>query len=413
MKELIIITDAYPWGKGEKSFLTPELPYLQKEFKLTILSRAPRKWLEKSRVELDENIDVIHYLEPEFGRKEMLRYIPKAFFSKELKDEIRLAKKENGGKECIKETYLFWIRAVKFYKWMQKNGIFENAGNKLFYSYWANYSTLSLSMEKRRNSSIKFVSRAHRYDLYNEAARGGRQPFKKYIDRWVDKMIFIAKEGLDYYLEHFAVNRADTEKYELRKLGVETPTAYPEKEVKAVFRLVSCSSVDKRKRVDLIVNALAKLDHTIEWHHFGDGPDMDELRKAAAVHLDKKTNIKYTLHGHVVNADVLRFYQNNWVDGFITTSSSEGSPVSMQEAMAFGIPVIGTAVGEIPFMIRDCGILLSENPAVDDIQKAVSTLCETKGDKMEQLRRNAVKVWEQDYRLEINAAEFVNTLVNI
>ena len=413
MKELIIITDAYPWGKGEKSFLTPELPYLQKEFKLTILSRAPQKWLAKDRVDVDESIDVIHYLEPEFGRKEMLRYIPLALFSKELREEMHLVKKSKAGKECIRETYVFWIRAVKFHKWMQKNGIFDNCENKLFYSYWANHSTLSLSMEKRKNKSIKFVSRAHRYDLYNEAAHGGRQPFKTYIDKWVDKMIFIAKEGLDYYLEHFAVNKTEEDKYELRKLGVETPTVYPKKENKTVFRLVSCSSVDKRKRVNLIVDALAKLEYPIEWHHFGDGPDMDELRKQTQRQLDKKDNIDYILHGHVVNKDVLHFYQEHWVDGFITTSSSEGSPVSMQEAMAYGVPVIGTAVGEIPFMIRECGILLSEDPTVEDVREAIYKLCKTEEKEMEHLRQNAAKVWEEDYRLEINATEFVNTLVNI
>jgi len=43
--------------------------------------------------------------------------------------------------------------------------------------------------------------------------------------------------------------------------------------------------------------------------------------------------------------DVLNYYASNPVDVFINTSSSEGLPVSIMEAMSFGIPVIATNVG--------------------------------------------------------------------
>ena len=58
-------------------------------------------------------------------------------------------------------------------------------------------------------------------------------------------------------------------------------------------------------------------------------------------------------------------------DSFITTSSTEGLPVSIQEAMAAGIPIIGTNVGGIPEMIDGNGVLLSANPSNKEVAEAI------------------------------------------
>lgn len=414
MKRLVVITDAFPWGKGEKSFLMPELPYLKQNFDLTILSRAPQKLLadENDRTILDKDIHLLHYEEPELGRKELLRYVLQAFFSKELREEMKQIRKENGSRLCKKETYIYWIRAVKFRKWMQENGVFEDLQNKVFYSYWANYSVFSLALEKEKQADLKFVSRMHGYDLYNERFPGGRQPFRAYVNNRIDKIVFIAKVGYEYYLKHFAPEGSDCDKYVLCKMGVAAPERCPEKK-EDTFRLVSCSAVSELKRVDLIAKALQKMEGSIEWHHFGSGYKMEELKQLTEQLMKEKSGIRCVLHGHVEHEELMRFYNENYVDCFITTSSSEGCPVSIQEALSYGIPVIGTDVGEIKHMIDGCGVLLPSDPKTDEIAKALMTVYEADRQEKESMRKHALAVYKRDHQLEANTAVFIHLLKNL
>lgn len=48
------------------------------------------------------------------------------------------------------------------------------------------------------------------------------------------------------------------------------------------------------------------------------------------------------------------FWNRQW-DCFISTSSSEGLPVSIQEAMAFGIPIIATVLAEYQNLLKIMG----------------------------------------------------------
>ena len=58
----------------------------------------------------------------------------------------------------------------------------------------------------------------------------------------------------------------------------------------------------------------------------------------------------------------MKFYSENYVDLFITTSSTEGLPVSVQEAISFGIPIIATNVGAMSEVVNDdCGILVDKD----------------------------------------------------
>lgn len=413
MKRLVLITDAYPWGRGEVSFISPELPYLQKEYKVTILSRCPMRLCKEGmdKVELHEDIELLHYPDAEDFRKiEKWGYLFRAFCSKDFRKEMSAILKSKQGMYNLKHMYFFWIRAIKLRKWMREQGLFSDLENTIFYSYWANYSVYSLAMEKRENPSLRFVSRIHRYDLYNEYFAGGRQPFKRMVDQWIDRMIFIAREGLDYYLKNFTDNSADCGKYVLCRLGVETQNVIPQKEEGTSFRLVSCSSVSERKRVELIVEALAKLDEEIEWHHFGEGPEYEKVKELAKSLLDSKSNIRYTFHGFTPNTEVINYYREHYADCFITTSANEGCPVSIQEAMSFGTPVIGTDVGEIRYMIDGNGCLLSADPEASEVAAAIKKVYEMVAQKGATMRARSLELWKQDYEIENNTKYFIEVL---
>lgn len=415
MKRLVLITDVFPFGKGEKSFIMPELIFLKNEYKVTILSRAPMYVCEDNSnyTILDDDIELLHYPDPELKRIEKWGYLLNALCSKHFRKEMATILKERLGLYCLKETYFFRVKAIKFQKWMREMHLFDDLEDTIFYSYWANYSVYSLAMEKSKNSSLRFVSRTHRYDLYNEHFRGGRQPFKLFVDEWIDKMIFIAQEGYDYYINRFAVDKENTDKYEICRLGVPSQPSIPQRKEDGVVRLVSCSVVNDRKRVELIVQALAKLSYSIEWHHFGDGVMLSEIAELSKELLDMKDCIKYCLHGYTSNTEIIKYYQSNWFDCFITTSASEGCPVSIQEAMSFGMPVIGTDVGEIRYMIDGNGVLLPTNPSVDEVAKAISYICECTEKDVEQMRNKSLSLWERDYQIDNNAGRFIELLKSL
>ena len=412
MKRLILITDAFPWGKGEKSFILPELPYLKEYFKVTVLSRASAKLVENREEEavLDSDIEVIHYAEPKVDRADKIVYACKALSDKEFRKELSIILKENRGWDCFRETYLFWIKAVKLRKWMEQKGMFHNPENTVFYSYWANYGACSLAMQKDRQPALKFLSRMHGYDLYHERFPGGRQPFRTYIDAKIDKIVFIARVGYEYYLEHYAPGGKACAKYEICKLGVAEPQHYPEKKSDGIFRMVSCSTVSDLKRVDLITKALIKVKGAIEWHHFGTGPRIKELELLAEQLQKQNANVSCIFHGHIENAELMQFYDTNYVDCFITTSSTEGCPVSIQEALSYGIPVIGTDVGEIKYMVDGCGVLLSANPSVDEITAGIQKVYDAGESTTASMRKNARANWDRDHRLETNSDRFVQIL---
>lgn len=124
-----------------------------------------------------------------------------------------------------------------------------------------------------------------------------------------------------------------------------------------------------------------------------------------------KSNIKYNFRGKVDNREVLEFYESNKISAFITTSSTEGGcPVSIMEAMSYGIPIIGTRVGDIPYMIDKNGLLLSENPSVSDISEAIREIMDAGSEKEESMRQASFKLWEENFNVDKNVPRFIQEL---
>lgn len=88
----------------------------------------------------------------------------------------------------------------------------------------------------------------------------------------------------------------------------------------------------------------------------GDGPEEQKIRAlVAGLHLADKV----AFQGKTAYSEVPADYRN--ADIFITTSVSDGTPVSVLEAMASGLPCIATSVGGIPEWITpgETGILIA------------------------------------------------------
>ena len=76
--------------------------------------------------------------------------------------------------------------------------------------------------------------------------------------------------------------------------------------------------------------------------------------------------------GALPHGEVLRYYRTHPVDLFVLVSSREGLPVSVMEALSFGVPAVVTDVGGCTELIRD-----GENGYVLPAQLSPALLGET------------------------------------
>ncbi len=417
-KRLILLLDDYPYSPGEYPFIKTELKYLVKEYDVSILCKSLE---ETQQMESDPSITVYHN-RMVFGFKDKIRSLFFMIISKTGRREIANILKDRKSVAGRFYTSLSYFGCALLTRDYARKNILKDVNEEiLIYSYWFNSSCLGFMLDRKKYPSMKIISRIHGYDLYNERSPYNRQPFRNQMDEAVDALFFIALKGQQYYAETFHKDTTGG-KYHFAPIGTEKPSeAENHDSNRTCFELVSCSDCIPLKRIHLIIEALAAINENeiqnlpIRWKHFGDGRLYEELRTLADNRLAGKPWIEYQMCGALKVEEILNYYGQGHVDGFITTSETEGCPVSIQEALSYGIPVIGTDVGEIPNMISSCGYILNKDPSVDEIKKAILGLYNDSFDEdtINSLRKNAFSIWNERYDGEQNAKRFLSELKSI
>jgi colanic acid/amylovoran biosynthesis glycosyltransferase len=176
-----------------------------------------------------------------------------------------------------------------------------------------------------------------------------------------------------------------------------------------IITLVSCSNLVGVKRVTLIAQCLKYLDLKIKWIHIGDGPEMNKIRMLAETLPD---NIEVNLDGSINHQDLMKFYQSTPINAFINVSSSEGIPVSIMEALSFGIPVIATDVGGVSEIAdNETGILVPSDISPESLSFEIKKLIDRKD--YSDIRVKARKRWEERCNAEKIYPEFIKMLKEI
>jgi glycosyltransferase involved in cell wall biosynthesis len=89
-------------------------------------------------------------------------------------------------------------------------------------------------------------------------------------------------------------------------------------------------------------------------------------------------------------------------------STTEGIPVSIMEAMSFGIPVIATDVGGTQEIVnKDNGILLHSQLDETDLASAIRIAMK---EDLWQRKTNALETWRSKYNAPTNYQNFVSEL---
>ncbi|MEW6470317.1 MAG: glycosyltransferase [Bacteroidota bacterium] len=212
---------------------------------------------------------------------------------------------------------------------------------KFFYAYWIHNSCIMLGLLKRRKAIGSFVCRGHSIDLYDRdwaLARYIRPlPFHRFKIDQASAIFPVSRHGEDHLKKKYKWLAG---KIKALHLGVrDCGTSCLDH--KAVFTLVSCSNFSANKRIEKIMAILAHIPIELRWVHFGGGEGMEKAVHAAK---DLPPNIHVEWKGFVPNGKIMEYYAGNSINLFINVSEAEGLPVSMMEAISFGIPVMATAV---------------------------------------------------------------------
>jgi glycosyltransferase involved in cell wall biosynthesis len=131
------------------------------------------------------------------------------------------------------------------------------------------------------------------------------------------------------------------------------------------------------KRLDVLLESAAAVLERVPTAHLviaGDGPDMALVRDA----LTRRPELADRIHPVGWVDDMARFYAD--VDLVVLTSENEGTPISLIEAGAAGLPVVASRVGGVPEVVDDgrTGLLVpAGDPAA--LAGAVVRLIESPG----------------------------------
>lgn len=228
----------------------------------------------------------------------------------------------------------------------------------VLYAYWTHDWVTVLGLVRERLPWLRFFSRAHGFDVFEEQNRDHWIPFRSFQLQHVPRVYCASRTGMEHlqraHPDHaatFFLSRLGTKDHGMGPVPVEGP-----------LHVVSCSFLIPRKRVLLLVEALALLKTPVRWTHFGGGEQEAEVRAAAATRL---AHVQVELRGMTPNSEIMAWYAREPVDVFVHLSRLEGGvAVAVQEAMSFGIPVVAADSGGVREIMReDTGVLLSNDPS--------------------------------------------------
>lgn len=408
--DMYLITHDFPYGHTEDSFVKPEYVYLCDKFHVSVIAA------ETENAECGAGSAFCGGIEaciiPTI--QSLLDKLISLFcFLCEKDCYVEIAAIIKDGKQVLKRLYralMFGAAAETFYRRLKKKTALHKDAKAIFYFYWFDYKCFGLAMHKHKFPQIKIVARTHGYDLYDYRELYGRQFFKPQTDAKLERLIFAAQYAKDYYLQRYG--KRDSEKYPLHRLGVADKKISPQIRkdgCQDAFLLLSCSNAIPIKRVGLIIDGLSVItDKKIKWIHIGGGNGLESLKSEAQEKLEGKDNIRYEFTDVLTNDKVIEFYKDHYVSCFITTTFTEGgSPVSVQEALSFGVPIIASSVGELPRMVIDNGILLSENPTAKEVGRAIEKMAGIYGtEEYFRMCEESLKIFEDKF----NAARNFNAV---
>lgn len=406
MNTIILTTYDYPFGYGE-AFLESEVPILAKEFEKIYIIPVRRLWAKtepaSARV-LPENVQVL--LPYRYGIflfvHLILNFLSLGKLYTFARKRISFNKR---GKGILANIDLF----LRHMRWafvdLETISLYKKCNANIGYAYWKSGCAYPIARLKERGFIDVALSRAHHHDLYPGLFLDGCNPYDTFLMLWLDYVYSISTDGMG------VLSRIGYSKKQIciSRLGVAEPIANAKRSDDGIVRIISVSRIEPIKRLELLVMALELIpvSFSVQWTHFGGGSQY-ELVKSLCERLPY--NVCADFKGEVPNEVVLSHYANHPVDMLINVSASEGVPVSIMEALSYGVPCIATDVGATREIVNEYnGCLMSRDSSAEEIASAIIKLTE-RIYANDDLSLNAKKTWSEHFDRDKNFIDFASQI---
>lgn len=401
-RNIYIYTSLFPYSLISENFLSTEIDVVNERNNITIV---PTSFEEVSR-QVPETVNVDNSI-CQCGILYKVKCLLSLFSFTTLKLIVQskeFAYIKRYPLDLIK--YLYGAYLV-YYDVCQKIKVNPTA---CFYSYWYSYPPIAFSLYKYRHpeTNAKFISRAHGSDVYGVDV-GVYYPLRNFVAQYIDNVFCVSSYGMEYLKDKYAVLSG---KIHISRLGVVNDNGATSMASNSI-QLLSCARVIGLKRLPLLFLSVAKYaernpQSKFKWTHLGDGPEMQALESYIQAY-SKPVNLIVDLKGQISNDLIKDYYRNKHVDCFLLLSSSEGVPVSIMEAISFGVPVLATRVGGVSEIVsEEVGILLNVDYKQSEFDEALSSIIANR----ERYRTTSYDFFEQNYNARKNYLKFYEIIEN-
>ena len=381
---LHLYTLHYPQGTWE-AFIEAELPYLARAFKEVKI--FPKRHTGEALRELPANVSV-HFI-AEHGQSSIMARLAlmgmnifKGSFLKQFSFQYSLAGQLLGKKQQLAA-------------YIQRNP------RALHYSFWfSEWATIlgALSQDKVISG---YVSRAHGYDLYDERAELGYHPYRHVQSIGLKKVFPISDLGAAYIRErlpHIAIERFYLGTLDCGKGPL--PTA-------GITKILSVAIALPLKRLDRMVAAIAQCKEPVQWTYVGNGPDLDLLMEKAK---DLPAHVSVRFLGHLEHDAVMELYQQESFHFLMSVSETEGLPVSMMEAISFGVPVLSSKVGGVHELVNSqTGMLFHVDTPIPELAAMIDGLLDSPM-RSTAFREGVRGFWQTHFSADENYPSFIQKI---
>lgn len=419
-KCLIVFTRKYPYSYGEPSF-QDEVPYHISRFeKVIVLAQDVNKGEVTTRIPPEE----VDFYNTATASRRMGRIKDKVTCLRWAVNPTSAMKSDAARikRKPVRRVFLWTFEArcqrlISEAISVLERYDFSGYDEVVLYSYWlfANVRVaigISEYLKGKGVPNIRIVSRAHRYDLYEERNRLNYLPMREYILEKIDKVYVCSRNGTDYLQQR---HPAFQKKIRVGYIGT-LDCGVSQHQKTDVFHIVSCCRIVPVKRLERLADALCLIDFPCKWTVIGGGIEGDkyyhQVKDYIQSKLGAKENVAVEFTGALPHDAIFDYYKENYVDVLINPSESEGLPAVIMEAASFGIPIIATDVGGTTEIVVDGvnGFVIPENFTDEALADAIDRMKELPSETYTEFRRNAREIWQKNFDASVNNARFAEEL---
>lgn len=340
MPELLIVTSRWPYGEVPE-FLDREIQHLANAF--ACVRVAPMRRPGYLNTELPSNVLVDDSLAISLAPNRS-RISSRSRKITAVRNTLRRGHRRgmDGGFALRDVAHMSWVLQALLrradseavYRWAR-----AQPRPSIAYTFWLGAATEGL---RAAWATTPLISRAHGGDVYGYQHGWGSIPGQSAQIAAADQVACVSSDAESYLRSRFP---SQANKIVVRKLGVPDLGGLAPHAPGPPIRVISVSSIDENKRVDLIASSITRLvqmGYPVEWNHFGDGPSRENLEAQIA---GKPDGMSVRLHGQVSHSEIREELISGGHHVFVNLSKSEGVPVSIIEAQCAGLPVVATDAG--------------------------------------------------------------------